>query len=129
MPNVTKNPVNWFEIYVDDIERAKKFYSAVLNVTLTDTPMSDGGKMAFFPFAEEMNAANAGGALCQHPHVKPGHGGTMVYFDCEDCQVEQNRVEAAGGKVAAPKFQIGEYGFCAVCIDSEGNHFGLHSMK
>ena len=129
MSKLTKNPVNWFEIYTDDIERAKKFYSVVLATTLTDAPMSDGGKMAFFPWPEDANAPNAGGALAQHPHVKPGAGGTMVYFDCEDCQVEQNRVEAAGGKVAVPKFSIGEFGFCAVCIDTEGNHFGLHSMK
>lgn len=42
---------------------------------------------------------------------------------------EQPIDEAAGGKVVQPKFPIGEHGFCALCMDTEGNMFGLHSMK
>lgn len=28
-----------------------------------------------------------------------------------------------------PKFAIGQYGFIALVYDTEGNVFGLHSMK
>jgi predicted enzyme related to lactoylglutathione lyase len=137
MANTAKHPVNWFEIYTNDIERAKKFYATVLQTKFHDCEMPCGGKMSIFmPFdwnevkeGECDKIPNAGGALAQMENVKPGPGGTVVYFQCEDCQVEQDRVEAAGGKVAAPKFSIGENGFCAVCIDTEGNCFGLHSMK
>jgi len=128
MANPTKNPVNWFEIYVDDIERAKKFYSEVLQITFQDQA-TPNGKMSFFPYSDDHNAPNACGCLFQMDLVKAGGNSVMVYFECDDCQVEQDRVEAAGGKVMAPKFSIGEYGFSSVCIDSEGNAFGLHSMK
>ncbi len=123
------NPVNWFEIYVDDIERAKKFYSTVLEKELFDLPMPEGmqSKMVAFPWAE--SGKNATGALVQMAEMKAGGNSTVVYFQCEDCQVEQDRVEAAGGKILQPKFAIGEHGFCAWCIDTEGNYFGLHSMK
>lgn len=61
--------------------------------------------------------------------MRPGTGGTLVYFACEDCSVEESRVEAAGGRVLQPKMSIGEYGFCSIVMDTEGNSIGLHSMK
>lgn len=124
------NPVCWFEIYVNDLERAKKFYSQVLHMEITDAPNTEGMsnmQMAFFPWVE--NAPNANGALVKMDGVCAGMGGTMIYFQCEDCSVEESRVEAAGGKVHQPKMSIGEHGFCSMCIDTEGNMFGLHSMK
>jgi uncharacterized protein len=123
------NAVNWFEIYVDDITRAKKFYETVLGKEMIDLPMPEGmnSKMAVFPWVE--NGANAAGALVQMEQIKAGGNSTVVYFQTNDCLAEQNRVETAGGKVLQPKFAIGEHGFCAWCIDTEGNYFGLHSMK
>lgn len=123
------NPVNWFEIYVDDINRAKKFYSAVLAAEMVDLPMPEGmnSKMVSFPWSQ--GGPNATGALVQMEQMKAGGNSTVVYFQCDDCQIEQDRVEAAGGKILQPKFAIGEHGFCAWCIDTEGNYFGLHSMK
>lgn len=35
----------------------------------------------------------------------------------------------AGGRIEREKFSIGEYGFIALAIDTEGNMFGLHSMQ
>lgn len=124
------NVVCWFEIYVQDMERAKKFYSTVLNIELTDAPPMPempGMQMAFFPWVE--NAPNANGALVKMQGGMSGNGGTLIYFESEDCAIEQNRVEAAGGKICQPKFSIGEHGFCAICSDTEGNTFGLHSLK
>jgi predicted enzyme related to lactoylglutathione lyase len=124
------NPVCWFEIYVNDMQRAKKFYSQVLNMEITDAPEMTGMgnmQMAFFPWVE--NVPNSSGALVKMDGVSAGMGGTMIYFQCEDCSVEESRVEAAGGKVHQPKMSIGEFGFCSMCIDTEGNMFGLHSMK
>ncbi len=125
----SKNPVNWFEIYVDDIKRAQKFYETVLNVQMIDLPMPEGemSKMVAFPWADD--APNASGSLVQMQQMKAGGNSTVVYFTCDDCAVEQSRVEKAGGKILQPKFAIGEHGFCSWCIDTEGNYFGLHSMK
>lgn len=124
------NVVTWFEIYVDDMDRAKKFYGTILDEEMVDMPtpggMEEEMKMVSFPWVEQ--AVNASGALVKSKEMKPGGGGTLVYFTCADCKVEENRVEKAGGKVLQPKFQIGEFGYCTICIDTEGNTFGLHSM-
>jgi predicted enzyme related to lactoylglutathione lyase len=54
----------------------------------------------------------------------------MVYLSGgEDLSAPLGRVEAAGGKVVMPKTSIGEHGFCAMFLDTEGNRVGLHSMK
>jgi predicted enzyme related to lactoylglutathione lyase len=51
-----------------------------------------------------------------------------VYFGCEDCGVEAARAAQSGGTVSQEKMAIGEYGYCAMVIDTEGNLIGLHSM-
>ena len=125
-----KNVVNWFEIYVNDMNRAKKFYETVLLKELMDLPMPDnaaGGQMLAFPWVE--NAPYAAGALVKHQMGKPSSSGTIVYFACNDCSEELSRVEAAGGKVIAPKFAIGQHGFCGIASDTEGNTIGFHSTK
>ncbi len=53
----------------------------------------------------------------------------MVYFACEECATEGARVETAGGKVEKEKMSIGQYGHIVLAKDTEGNVFGLHSMK
>jgi predicted enzyme related to lactoylglutathione lyase len=123
------NPVNWFEIYVDNMDRAKKFYTTILDKEMMDmpTPGDIDFKMVAFPWVE--GGVNATGALVQTKSIKAGGNSIVVYFQTDDCLAEQNRVEKAGGKVVKPKFSIGNYGFCSICLDTEGNMFGLHSMK
>jgi len=125
-----QNSVCWFEIYVNDMERAKRFYSTVLQVELSDAPEMDGMpdmQMAFFPWVE--SAPNATGALVKMSDMPVGKGGTLIYFQCEDCAVEERRVAGAGGKVHQPKMSLGEHGFCSICLDTEGNMFGLYSRR
>lgn len=121
------NPGCWFEIYVDDLPRAVKFYEAVLGTQLEklDTPMP-GLEMMAFPMA--METPGASGALCKMEGVKPGGSGTMIYFSCDDCDVEASRIEDAGGKLHQPKTSIGQYGYIAIGIDPDGNTFGLHTV-
>lgn len=121
------NPVNWFEIYVDDIERAKAFYSKVLGIEFTELPSPDEGEMWAFPMEE--NGPNAAGTLIKHPAGSPGMGGTMVYFACDDVAGPAGRVADAGGSVMQDKMSIGDYGFIALIQDTEGNMVGLHSHK
>jgi len=128
-----KNPVVWFEIYVNDIERAKKFYEKVLNTKLSELPMPelpDGKndiKMLAFPMEKE--GEGAAGALVKMNGIKAGGNSTMIYFGSEDCSVEENRIENAGGKVIQSKQAIGEFGFMVLANDSEGNMFGIHSQS
>ena len=124
-----KNPFTWVEIYVDDMIRAQKFYETVLQIKMIpmQTPGDFGDlEMLSFPWAE--GESNISGALCRTSEMKPGAGGTLVYFACEDCAAESSRVAEAGGQVLQPKFPIGEHGFCSIVMDTEGNTIGLHSM-
>jgi len=126
------NSICWFEIYVDDLERAKQFYSAVLGTKFHDLPSPDGSdefKMACFSSPENQGVS---GALVQMKETRtnnPGNTSTIVYFPCEDCSVEESRVANAGGTVHCPKMSIGEHGFISICLDTENNTFGLYSMQ
>jgi len=122
------NAVGWFDIYVDDLDRAVAFYEAVLESTLE--PMGDPtGESQMMAFPADMSAYGAAGALTKAPHAGPGVGGTIIYFMAEDCAVPEARVAAAGGAVIRPKFSIGEFGFVTICQDTEGNMFGINSLK
>ncbi len=119
------NPIRWFEIYVQDLEKAKKFYEEVFQVKLMRLP-SDTEIWAF-PADKEKHGS--GGALVRMEGFPSGKNSTIVYFACEDCAVEASRVVKAGGKLEREKFSIGPYGFIAHAHDPEGNLIGLHSMK
>ena len=123
---MAQNPVGWFEIYVQDMERARKFYTSVLETKLErlDSPAMD---MWAFP----MKTGNTGapGALVRMPGIPSAGNSTLVYFTCLDCATEAGRVAKAGGRIQKEKFSIGEHGFIALALDTEGNMFGLHSMK
>lgn len=127
--NNTSNPVVWFEIYVDDINRARKFYETVLNLSMQDLPDPNNSVLKMFAFPMKMDASNVSGSLVQMEGVKAGGNSTIVYFDSADCATEEARVEKAGGKIFKKKTSIGEHGFMSLCADSEGNTFGIHSMK
>ena len=122
------NPVCWFEIYVQDLDRAKKFYETVLGTELTklDAPLPE---IEMFAFPMEMEGAGAAGALMKMEGVPSGGNSTLVYFACEDCATEASRVESAGGKIQKEKVSLGQYGFMVLAVDTEGNMFGLHSQK
>jgi uncharacterized protein len=120
--------VGWFDIYVDDMARAQAFYETVLATTLSpmDDPNDPTAQMR--AFGDDFVSHGAGGALVKLQYTKPGPGGSMVYFSCADCAVEEARVLAAGGTVVRSKFSIGQHGSVSIVIDTEGNMIGLHSV-
>lgn len=122
------NAIGWFDIYVEDLDRAVSFYEAVLGHKLA--PIGDPtGETQMMSFPADMGTYGAGGALTKSPHASPGVGGTVIYFSTEDCAVEEARVVAAGGIVIRPKFSIGEFGWVSLIQDTEGNIVGLSSMQ
>jgi len=120
------NILNWFEISVSDIARAKKFYETVFNIEMNQMEMM-GMQMAFFPM-EGMNGKVSGG-LVQGPMHKPSADGAKIYFNGNpDLSDALSRVEAAGGKIMMPKTKINdEVGNMAFFMDTEGNGVALHS--
>jgi len=124
----TRNPVNWFEIYVHDIDRAQDFYEGLLGVAMSPSPMS-GGEMEMRMFPAEMGAAGATGALIHHPMRQPSTDGNLIYFSVEECGLVVDWARGQGAMVFVEKQSIGEYGFIAIIGDSEGNSIGLHSWS
>ena len=124
-----QNPVVWFEIYVDDMSRAKAFYEQVFRYQLSEMPAPEDEPIEMVSFPSDMKTEGAAsGALVKMDGFGGGGSGTIVYFFSEDCSVEGGRVAAAGGKVLRPKTSLGKYGYMVLAEDTEGNAFGIHSM-
>jgi predicted enzyme related to lactoylglutathione lyase len=121
------NILNWFEISVNDIDRAKKFYETIFSIDMGDTMEMMGMKMAMFPM-ENMNGKVSGG-LVQGPMHKPSADGAKIYLNSNpDLDLPLSKVESAGGKITMPKTKItDEIGYMAFFIDTEGNGIALHS--
>ncbi len=122
------NPVVWFEIYVADMARAKSFYEKTLGIALSPLQAPSGMDLEMMAFPGGPQNGGAMGALVHMAGVPQGMAGTLVYFSCKDCAVEAARATEAGGRIEKEKMSIGPYGFIALCHDTEGNMFGLHSM-
>ena len=120
----TRNPVVWFEVYVQDMERAKAFYTEVLG---TRFERLNSPTIEMWSFSPTMESPGTSGSLVKMPGFPSGGNSTLVYFTCDDCAVEGSRVVAAGGRIQRDKTSIGQYGFIVLAYDTEGNMFGLHS--
>jgi predicted enzyme related to lactoylglutathione lyase len=121
------NSLNWFEIPVTDMERAKHFYQVIFSHHMDETEMM-GMNMAVFP--GENGDGKAHGALVQSANHKPSMEGITVYLNANpDMATVLEKVEPMGGKILMPKTQITpEIGYMAFFIDTEGNRIGLHSQ-
>ena len=124
---MAENAVRWFEIYVQDMVRARRFYETVLGVQLERLGPVDQD-LEMWAFQMSPDRPGSGGALVHTPGMPSTPGGTLVYFGCDDCAVEASRVVKAGGKIQREKLSIGEYGHIVLAVDTEGNLIGLHSM-
>lgn len=120
-----RNPVGWFEIPVNDMDRAIAFYEKIgFELSRNQLGPLD---MAWFPMYE--NAPGSTGSLVKHESYVPSEQGVLIYFTTpsgnldEDCK----NVESAGGEVLQTKKSIGEHGFIALCKDTEGNRIAFHS--
>lgn len=120
--------VGWFEIPVTNMDRAKKFYENVFNVSIDIHDMG-GVIMGWFPDASGKPGAN--GSLIQHSMYSPSKSdGVLIYFSCNDLADELSKVETAGGEILRNKTEIGGgHGFMGLMKDTEGNRIALHSLK
>lgn len=123
---VSANILNWFEIPVNDMQRAREFYQSVLSIQMPVTNMMDT-HMAFFPF--DPSTGKVHGALVHSDNHIPGEEGVMIYFNANpDLNEVLKKVTMCGGEVIMAKTEIDdESGYLAYFRDSEGNKIGLHS--
>jgi predicted enzyme related to lactoylglutathione lyase len=118
------NPVGWFEIYVQDMARARAFYEAVFGLPLSKLEAPD---IEMWAFPMQPDKSGATGALVNMPGFASGANSVLVYFECQDCAVEAAKAAKAGGRIHKDKMSIGQYGHIALVTDTEGNMIGLHS--
>ncbi|MCC9071073.1 VOC family protein [Flavobacterium sp. F-65] len=117
------NPVVYFEIPVNDMERAVQFYSAVFNFEFERDVIHDN-EMAFFPLSEDNSGIS--GALAKGEIYKPTINGTLIYFKTEDIDATLNLALKNGAEVLFPITSNGEFGSVAEFKDCEGNRIALH---
>jgi uncharacterized protein len=122
--NMATNLLCWTDIPVTDLDRAIKFYSAVLGEAVTKQAHEDF-EMGVLPHSGN----NPAGCLSPSSENKPSQTGPLIYLSVEGRINEAVKtVEISGGRILEPKKQIGPWGYRALILDSEGNRIALHSM-
>lgn len=120
--------VNFIEIAVVDIERAKSFYENVFEVTL-DPQTIDGNEMLFFPFDQSTKQALATAALVKGETYTPSLVGSRPYFEVSDMRAVVERVKSQGCQILYPITDIENYGLVAEFQDCEGNRVALSQVS
>jgi predicted enzyme related to lactoylglutathione lyase len=124
MAPAARHQVVWFDIPVRDLDRALRFYSAVLGVELKKEQAGPGVSIAMLPQADGF----VSGCLLQNADAKPSDSGPLLYLNTHDRLDEAiEAVERHNGRVLAAKHSIAPFGFRAIVLDSEGNRLALHS--
>jgi uncharacterized protein len=126
------NMIVWADIPVTDLERAMKFYSAVLQHEFTtvegmpgiglpapEQPASEGMPQGAMPVAFDLAAVAAN---------KPSVDGSTIYLNSYgDPEGMLQRAVAAGGEILMPVKDMGPMvGSIGFFKDSEGNRIGVH---
>lgn len=116
--------VHWFELPANDLDRAFRFYSTVLNGHVR---MGTFGGAPLVLFDVPFGTGEAiGGSIVRREGFNPSADGAMLYlniFGRLDAAVA--RVADAGGVVLVPLVPLGVFGTAAIILDSEGNRVGL----
>jgi len=121
-----KHLINRLKIPVNDIEKAKKFYSTILGgIEFHDMNMANSN-YALFPMDDKFNC----GTFVQSEFHKPLSDGVTVYFDGgQDLNDIMKQVGKAGGQIIMSKTFTGkEAGFVGIFLDCEGNRIGLQHL-
>lgn len=123
-----RNMIGWFEVPVTNMERAKKFYDTVFDISIAVHELGDF-IMGWFPMSSDKPGAT--GSLVQHSMYTPSEThGVLIYFSCKDLALELSRVVSAGGQVLQEKTEIGDgHGFMGLIKDTEGNRIAVHSNQ
>ncbi|MFD1205601.1 MULTISPECIES: VOC family protein [Sporosarcina] len=118
-----------FEIHVDDMERAKKFYGEVFGWSFQD--WSDYAGMPYFGAVTGDDAeVGINGALMKRQSAPPEVGQALNGYACtmavEDYDVTEEKILANGGVVAKSKHALPGLAWQGYYHDTEGNIFGIH---
>ena len=123
------NIVGWFEIPVKNMERAIRFYEAVLGIKFTLHDFEE--PRAFFP-GDNTKYGSPGALVFNDKYFNPSKDGVLIYLNSPsgDLANELSRVASSGGDVIMQKTIITEEaGYMGLIFDTEGNRIAFHSMK
>jgi predicted enzyme related to lactoylglutathione lyase len=121
--NSQKNRVVWVDIPVADLDRAAKFYQAVLNCPIHQEAFGD------FKLGVIDHADGNGGCLVVEPDAVAGKSGVLIYLNVNGrIRDAIAKGESHGGKIVQAIHNIGPHGYRAIILDSEGNRVALHSQ-
>lgn len=122
-----RNMVSWFEIPVLDFERAKTFYSTILNIEDMQTEKSDVHDIGFFTLYKN----KVSGAIVRSKGYEPSKKGPLIYLNANPSMDETlARIEKMGGNIVVPKTVISKKAGCIARFeDLEGNLLALHAKS
>ena len=115
------NPVVYFEIPVEDIDRAIQFYKTVFNFEF-EKEVIDFYEMALFPFSDERSGIS--GALAKGDIYKPTKAGVLIYFNTSNIEQTLKLALENGAQVLYSITNNG-IGLVAEFEDPEGNRIAL----
>jgi predicted enzyme related to lactoylglutathione lyase len=118
-----------FEVHVDDMERAKKFYGEAFGWSFED--WSEFAGMPYFgAVTGDANEPGINGALMKRQSPPPQENQPINGYTCtmgvEDYDATEAKILENGGKVAMPKYALPGMAWQGYYIDTEGNIFGIH---
>ncbi|HUA62056.1 MAG TPA: VOC family protein [Verrucomicrobiae bacterium] len=119
------NRIVWFEIPVQDMDRAVRFYETVLETKLK-REQAGPTPIAIFTYDPPF----VSGCLAKDEKLQPSAQGSLVYLNADpnlDSALE--RAKANGGQVVTPRTPLPGLGFYASIRDTEGNTVGLHAIS
>ena len=122
---IKSNPVIYFEIPVNDMERAVKFYKTVFGFDF-GKEIIDNYEMALFPFTD--GSSGITGALTKGDIYKPTKDGVVIYFTTDNIDEALNLAASNGGQILYPVTDNG-IGLVAEFEDTEGNRIALFQSK
>jgi hypothetical protein len=121
--------LNWFEIPVQNMDRAQRFYETLLAAPLRREAMGPEVTLAVLPYNPAQDGC--GGALmAAGAQAQPSRTGTIVYLNAGDrLDPALERLAQAGGQILVPRVDLPDgMGSFVHFEDSEGNRVGLHAM-
>ena len=108
------------DIAADDPQRAKKFYESLFDWKLQGPP----GMTDYYLFETEDLEGNKGVGGGLGKRGDPAQRIT-TYIGVDNIDDYSGKVAKLGGRVVQPRMTVPGFGYLAVCVDTEGNTFGL----
>ncbi len=110
----------WFELYTPDVAASVLFYTEVLGWTKDAMAMPDGG--TYTMLAAGKSGGDCGVMAPPMPGIPPMWS---TYVKVDDVDATAAKLQAAGGKVFAPPFNVPGVGRMCPVADAEGATFHL----